>query len=160
VLIKYRAYVLALGALLLVAVISTSDQLIQHVYDKRYHQAAWMVAVLGCGLWHTLMAAAITPVLLSIQKAYYHTIAMASYCATLFVCLPLGFHYWGMPGAVIAVAVSDLPVYIVSSIGMMREGLSFVRQDAKLTLLFLLLLSLAMVLRHSFGLPLPFQGMH
>jgi O-antigen/teichoic acid export membrane protein len=157
ILIKYRACVLALGALLLVAVISTSDQLIKHVYDKRYHQAAWMVAVLGCGLWHTLMAATITPVLLSIQKAYYHSIAMACYCLTLFLLLPFGFHYWGMLGAVTAVAVSDLPVYIVSTIGMMREGLSFIRQDIKLTSLFLLLLALAMLLRHSLGLTMPFQ---
>jgi O-antigen/teichoic acid export membrane protein len=158
VLIKYRVYVLALGGLFLAFVIATGDQFIQHIYDKRYHQAAWMIAILGCGLWHTLLAATITPVLLSIQKAYYHTIAMTCYCMTLFVCLPLGFHFWGMLGAVVAVAISDLPVYIVSSIGMIREGLSFVQQDMKLTLLFIAMLVLALLLRHSFGIPSPFHS--
>lgn len=158
VLIKYRVYVLALGALLLTIVIATGDQFIRHIYDKRYHQAGWMIIILGCGLWHTLLAATITPVLLSIQKAYYHTVAMACYCLTLFVCLPLGFHLWGMLGAVIAVAISDLPVYLVSSIGMMHEGLSFIRQDAKLTLLFLAFLALALLVRHSIGMPNPFQA--
>ena len=100
-----------------------------------------------------------TPVLLSIQKAYYHTIAMVCYCATLFICLPLGFHFFGMLGAVIAVAISDLPVYVVSTIGMMREGLSLIRQDAKLTLLLLALLSLALLLRYAIGLPSPFASM-
>jgi O-antigen/teichoic acid export membrane protein len=158
VLLKYRFYVLAIGALVLTIVISTGDQFILHIYDKRYHQAAWMVVILGCGLWHTLLAATITPVLLSIQKAYYHTIAMALYCITLFVCLPLGFHYWGMLGAVIAVAISDFPVYAISTIGMIREDLSFLRQDLKLTLFFLALLSVALVLRHAFGLPSPFHN--
>lgn len=159
VLMKYRGYVLALGALALTLVITMGDQFIVHVYDKRYHQAAWMVVVLGCGLWHTLLGATMTPVLLSIQKAYYHTIAMVCYCATLFICLPLGFHFFGMLGAVIAVAISDLPVYVVSTIGMMREGLSLIRQDAKLTLLLLALLSLALLLRYAIGLPSPFASM-
>lgn len=157
VLIKYRGYVLALGALALTIVITAGDQFIQHVYDKRYHQAAWMVVVLGCGLWHTLMGATMTPVLLSIQKAYYQTIAMVCYCATLFICLPLGYHFFGMLGAVIAIAISDFPVYIVSSVGMAREGLSLVRQDIKLTLLLFTLLGLALLLRHGLGLPSPFH---
>jgi O-antigen/teichoic acid export membrane protein len=158
ILIKYRVYVLALGGLFLAAIISTGDQFIQHIYDRRYHQAAWMIATLGCGLWHTLMAATMTPVLLSIQKAYYHTIAMACYCLTLFVGLPLGFHLLGMSGAVIAVAISDLPVYVISSIGMMREGLSFFRQDMKLTFIFLAMLALALLIRHALGMPSPFHG--
>ena len=157
VLQRYRSYVLALGALGLAIVITFGDQFIYHVYDKRYHQAAWMVVILGCGLWHTLMAATMTPVLLSIQKAYYHTIAMVLYCLTLFICLPLGFHLFGMLGAVAAVAISDLPVYIVSSVALVREKISLIWQDSQLTLLFLILLGIALFLRHEFGLPSPFS---
>ena len=158
VLLRYRSYVLALGALALTVVITTGDRFIHYVYDKRYHQAAWMVVILGCGLWHTLMAATMTPVLLSIQKAYYHTVAMVLYCLTLFICLPLGFHLFGMLGAVVAVAISDFPVYVVSSIALIRENISVIRQDVQLTLLFLAVLSIALLLRHSFGLPSPFSN--
>jgi O-antigen/teichoic acid export membrane protein len=157
VLMRYRGYVLALGALALTIVITTGDRFIYLVYDKRYHQAAWMVVILGCGLWHTLMTATMTPVLLSIQKAYYHTIAMVLYCLTLFICLPLGFHLFGMLGAVAAVAISDFPVYVVSSIALIREKISLIWQDSQLTLLFLVLLGIALLLRHSFGLPSPFS---
>ncbi len=156
ILIRYRGYVLAIGALVLTLVITTGDRFIQIVYDKRYHQASWMVVVLACGLWHTLMTATMTPVLLSIQRAYYHTIAMALYCLTLFICLPLGFHMYGMFGAVVAVAISDLPVYIVSSIGLAREKISLVWQDAKLTLLLSVLLGIALLIRHGLGVPSPF----
>ncbi len=153
---KYRRYVLALGALALTLVIAGGDQFILHVYDKRYHQAAWMVVILGCGLWHTLMTNTMTPVLLSIQKPYYHTIAMICYCVTLFACLPLGFHYFGMLGAVIAVAISDFPVYVVSSIALIRERMPVWSQDIQLTLLFLVLLATALILRHAVGLESPF----
>jgi len=158
-LIGYRRYVLVLGALALTLVISTGDLFITHVYDHRYHQAAWMVVILACGLWHTLMAATIAPVLLAIQKVYYHTLAMAFYCLMLFICLPLGFHLFGIFGAVAAVAISDLPVYIVGSIAIVREKMSLVRQDVYMTLLFLGMLSLALLLRHTLGLPSPFYGM-
>jgi len=158
VLMRYRGYVLALGALALTVVITTGDRFIFHVYDKRYHQAAWMVVILGCGLWHTLISATMTPVLLSIQKAYYHTIAMALYCLTLFICLPLGFHLFGILGAVVAVAISDFPVYVVSSFALAREKISLIRQDMQLTLLFLVLLSIALLLRYSIGLPTPFHA--
>ena len=157
VLLKYRGRIMALGALLLGLVIVSSDQFILHVYDKRYHQAAWMVVILACGLWHTLMADTLSPVLLSIQRAHYQTIAMAAYCATLFTALPLGYHFFGMPGAVIAVAASDFPVYVVNSIGMVSEGLSVLRQDLKLTLLLLAIVAAGFFLRHAAGIPSPFR---
>ena len=53
VLVKYRAPVLLAGAVLLTGTICTGDLFILHVYDKRYAGAAWMVAILAVGLWHT-----------------------------------------------------------------------------------------------------------
>jgi O-antigen/teichoic acid export membrane protein len=158
VLLKYRGYVLAVGALLLTLMIVTGDQFILHVYDQRYHQAAWMVVILGCGLWHTLMADTLTPVLLSVQRAYYQTICMGLYCLVLFTSLPLGFHWFGMTGAVVAVAISDLPVYLVSAFGMRREKLSVIWQDIRSTVLFLTLLALELLARHALGFSNPFRA--
>lgn len=157
ILLKYRGRVLAVGALLLGFLIVSSDQVILHIYDNRYHQAAWMVVILCCGLWHTLMADTLSPVLLSVQRAHYQTFAMGAYCATLFISLPLGYHYFGMVGAVIAVAASDLPVYVINTIGMIREGLSVLRQDVKLTLLMASIVSVGLLLRYAIGIPSPFH---
>jgi hypothetical protein len=99
------------------------------------------------------MAATMSPVLFLIQKVHYYTLAMAFYCLTLFICLPIGFHLAGMAGAVVAIAISDLPVYIVSSLALTRENISLVRQDIRMTLWFLSALSVALLLRHSMGLP-------
>jgi len=152
-LIKYRSYVLGIGALLLTLVVTTGDIFIRFMYDERYHQASWMVVILACGLWHTLMAATMSPILFLIQKVHFYTLAMTFYCLTLLICLPVGFHFLGMLGAVIAVAISDLPVYIVSGIALARENISLVRQDIQMTLWFLSLLGVALLLRHSIGLP-------
>jgi hypothetical protein len=80
---------------------------------------------------------------------------MASYCATLFTALPLGYHFFGMVGAVIAVAASDLPVYVINSVGMAREGLSVLRQDLKVTLLLALIISGGFLLRYALRIPNP-----
>jgi hypothetical protein len=64
-----------------------------------------------------------------------------------------------MLGAVAAVAISDFPVYVVSSIALIRERISLIWQDSQLTLLFLVLLGIALLLRHGFGLPSPFSNM-
>jgi hypothetical protein len=63
------------------------------------------------------------------------------------VAIPVGFHFWGMFGAVVAVALGDLPVYFVLATGASREGVSTWRQDLEATGVFLALLSLGFVLR-------------
>ncbi len=155
-LLKYRLMVLAAGGLMIIAVVSTGDIFILHVYPKPYHGAAWMIAILAAGLWHTLLYSTTSPAVLSLQKAHYNAIAYLVYCIGLYIALPWGFHLLGMVGAVIAVALSDLPVYFVTAYSAWREGVSMLRQDGLLTVAFLALLALALVCRASLGLGWPF----
>ena len=158
VLVKYRAPVLLGGAILLTGTICTGDLFILHVYDKRYAGAAWMVAVLAAGLWHTLLYSTLSPAIMALQKSHYNAIAYAAYCVTLFIFLPVGFHYYGIVGATIGVAASDLPVYIIYLIGAAREGIYVWRQDVWTTCAFAGILALGLVLRHLTGTPLPFPN--
>lgn len=156
ILLKYRKMVLAVGGLALIAVVSTGDIFIIHVYTKPYHGAAWMIGILTVGLWHTLLYSTVSPAILSLQKAHYNAIAYLVYCISLFIVLPLGFHLSGMLGAVIAVALSDLPVYFVTAYSASREGVGTLRQDFLLTVVFFGSLALALLLRASLGLGSPF----
>ena len=52
------------------------------------------------------------------------------YCVCLFIAIPLGFHFFGMVGAVVAVAFSDLPVYFVLLYAAYREQIGTLLQDA------------------------------
>jgi O-antigen/teichoic acid export membrane protein len=161
VLLKYRMMVLAVGAVMLTVTICIGDIFIRHVYDHRYHEAAWMVGIFAIGLWHTLLYNTVTPAIMSLQKAHYNALANLFYCIALFVLLPLGYTYlgWGMVGAVAAVAISDLPVYFVNVYASYRHGLGMLRQDGLMTLFFLGTLAAGLAVRHAFGAGLPFPSM-
>jgi O-antigen/teichoic acid export membrane protein len=156
VLIKYRAPVLLAGAVLLTLTICVGDFFVDRVFPKSYHGAGWMVAVLAAGLWHTLLYSTLSPAIMALQKSYYNALAYAVYCVSLFVMLPIGFHYYGIVGATIGVAASDLPVYIIYLLSARRERISVWRQDAWVTCAFAAILSAGLGLRHLLGLPLPF----
>lgn len=158
VLVKYRMMVLAVGAILLTFTICVGDVFILHAYKPAFHAAAWMIAIFGIGLWHTLLYNTISPAIMSLQKAHYNALANLLYCAALFVLLPLGYHFFGMVGAVAAVAVSDLPVYLVNVYASYRQGLGMLRQDLLMTLFFLATLTGGFAIRHAFGLGLPFPA--
>ena len=158
VLLKYRMMVLAVGAVLLAITICVGDIFIHHAYDLRYQDAAWMIALFGIGLWHTLLYNTITPAIMSLQKAHYNALANLLYCIMLFVSLPLGFHFFGIVGAVAAAAFSDLPVYFVNVYASYRQGLGMLRQDGMMTVFFLATLFAGLAIRHAFGLPVPFPG--
>jgi O-antigen/teichoic acid export membrane protein len=156
ILLKYRLPVLAVGGLGLVLIICTGDQVILHVYDRRYRDAAWMIGILAAGLWHTTLYSTVSPAILALSKAHYNAVANLVYCISLFILLPVGFHYYGMLGAVTAVAVGDLPVYFVVLYAAYREGVGTFLQDTVMTAGFLATLAGGLALRIALGFPLPF----
>ncbi len=158
IVLKYRMMVLAAGALMLAFTICVGDVFIQHVYDKRYQDAAWMIAVFALGLWHTLLYNTVTPAIMSLQKSHYNAIGNFFYCVALFVLLPVSFAYFGMVGAVAAVAISDLPVYFVNVFASYRQGLGMLRQDGLMTVFFVVALAAGLGFRHALGLHVPFPA--
>ena len=158
--LKYRMPVLAVGGLGLVLVISIGDQLVLHLYDHRYHAASWMVGVLAVGLWHTMLYSTLSPAILALSKAHYNAAANLVYCICLFTLIPVGFHFFGILGAVAAVAFGDLPVYFVVLYAAYRERVGTLLQDALMTVAFVTTLAGALVLRAALGFGQPFQGIH
>jgi O-antigen/teichoic acid export membrane protein len=158
--LKYRMPVLVVGGLGLVVVVCTGDQLVLHLYDHRYRAAAWMVVVLALGLWHTMLYSTLSPAILALSKAHYNAVANLVYCISLFTLIPLGFHYYGILGAVVAAAVGDLPVYFVVLYAAYRERVGTFLQDALMTAAFVLTLAGALALRAALGFGQPFQGIH
>jgi O-antigen/teichoic acid export membrane protein len=139
--LRYRKMVLMVGACLLALMVSRGGLLITKLYDRRYHEAAWMIPILAIGLWQTLLYETTFPVLFSLGKTTYNAIAQGGYCLAICAGVPIAFHYWGMRGAVFAVAFGDLPVYLVTQFGVTREGIGPLKQDLLLTGFFLSLLA-------------------
>ncbi len=139
--LHYRRYGLLAGAVLLAIMAVWGHLLILKLYDRRYHEAAWMIPVLALGLWHTLLYQTTAPVLMAVGKTKYNAIGNVVYCTAMFLGIPLGFHFFGMFGAVVAIAAGDFPLYVVIQSGAVREGLRPLRQDLQATAVFLVLLA-------------------
>jgi O-antigen/teichoic acid export membrane protein len=138
--LRYRRYALLAGAILLSLMVTWGDLLIIHLYDHRYHEAAWMIPILALGLWQTLLYQTTFPVLLSMGKAKYNAFGNAAYCGAICLGLPLAFHFFKMHGAVIAVAAGDFPLYLAIQFGLMRHGLKLWLQDLRMTAIFVSIL--------------------
>lgn len=148
--LKYRFRVLVAGAFLLWLMVYLGGPLVTIMYDRRYHAASWMVPVLALGLWHTLMYSTTMPALFSLGKSTYSALGNGLWCALMFASIPLGFHFFGMFGAVIAVAGGDLPMYFVTTVGASREGVSSWRQDLLVTGIFVAMLGIGFAIRMVF----------
>jgi O-antigen/teichoic acid export membrane protein len=150
VFLRYRFGALLAGASMLCLMVHLGGFLVTRMYDRRYHEAGWMVPILALGLWHTLMYATTMPALFTLGKSRYAAIGNASYCIAVVSAIPIAFHFFGLIGAVVAVAGGDLPLYFVTVAGASREGVSTWRQDLQVTAIFLALLGLGLALRISF----------
>lgn len=145
----YRFYILLVGASLLSIMVTWGHLIITHLYDRRYQDAAWMIPILALGLWHTLLYQTTAPVLFSLGKPRYNAIGNAAYCVSMLVGLPIAFHFWGLFGAVIAIAAGDLPLYFVIQTGTTREGVRPLRQDLQMTAIFVAILGVCFFIRRS-----------
>lgn len=134
--LKYRGYTLMVGGFLLAAMVVFGGDVVRLVYKPAYHDAAWMVPILAAGLWHTLLYQTTSPVLFSLGKSKYNAAGNAAYCAAILVGIPVAFHFYGLLGAVVAVAAGDLPLYLVTEFGAVREGMRPLKQDGLMTLAF------------------------
>lgn len=145
--LRYRRYVLLVGAALISLMVTWGSLLIIHLYDKRYHEAAWMIPILALGLWQTLLYQTTYPVLLSMGKAKYNAFGNAAFCGAICLGLPLAFHFFKMQGAVISVAAADFPLYLAIQFGLMRQGLRLWIQDLEMTSIFIVMLVALRVLK-------------
>ena len=138
--LRYRGYALMVGGFLLSLMVSWGGWVVVKVYPAKYADAHWMVPLLALGLWHTLLYQTLGPVLLSLGKSKYGALGNGVYCFTILLGIPVAFHYFGLVGAIVAVAAGDFPLYLVTVFGATREGLRPLKQDAMLTLGFFSLL--------------------
>ena len=147
--LQYRIKALLLGAFLLTLMVYFGGFLVTRMYPPSYHAASWMVPILALGLWHTLMYSTTFPALMSLGKSQYGAIGNGAYFVAIVTAIPLGFHYYGMLGAVVAVAAGDLPLYVVGVSAASREGVSTWKQDFLATAAFLGMLGVGFALQRA-----------
>lgn len=145
--LKNRKPLLLVLAAGLTILISFGDFLVLTLYKKEYHEAAWMLPIIAMGIWHTSLYSTMSPALLALGKPVYNTMGYLFTLITFSTGLLVGYHFLGLKGAVIAVAVGDFPFYLVILYGLWREGVNCLKQDIWITAVFLCLLTAVLLIR-------------
>jgi O-antigen/teichoic acid export membrane protein len=59
-------------AVVLAGLVSVGDLVIAVLYDKRYTDATWMMPIISCGVWFSVLFYTISPALIAIGKPLYN----------------------------------------------------------------------------------------
>ena len=101
----------------------------------------------------------IAPALFVISKPQFNSLGCFLSFLTLATGIVLGGLWLGPVGAVVGVAVSNVPLYFVVTYGLWREQLAHIGQDLCATLLFALSVVSIYACRLAIGFDLPFPGL-
>ena len=129
------------------------------LYDDRYLAATWALPILSLGSWLSALYYTSSPCLLGIGKPYYNALSNSSRFITILLGIPVGFHFFGELGALVAIACSDVPTYLTNQRGLRNEQLSTFQQDLTFTLVFVGLLSLVIGIRYLWWGSLPIDAL-
>ncbi|BAZ39520.1 polysaccharide biosynthesis protein [Calothrix sp. NIES-4101] len=154
--IRQRWLIVVATAICLAVLVNTGDLIIGTLYDQRYEEARWMMPILCCGIWFSILFYTTSPALLALGKPFYAAQSNLLRFLTISLGMPLAFAFKGTVGVIVIIALSDLPLYVANLYGMWREGLSCFIQDVKVTLLFVGLLILMLTIRGYLGFGSPF----
>ncbi|MBO9423181.1 oligosaccharide flippase family protein [Labrenzia sp. R4_1] len=132
-LLALRTKLLTLAALGVACGIAFSDVAVWIIYDPRYSDAGWILAMLLIGTWGAILSAFSEYTLLGLSKPVYGVVANALKLAGILLLLPIGYQWMGLPGVLIGLAVGEVVRYLPLAIGSVREKTSFLLHDLAMT---------------------------
>lgn len=126
----YRLHVVvAASACFFSGILIISGQvLVDLLYDRRYGEAGWMLEILAVAL---LVAPAhvATQCFLALGMPRLISILAAIRLAMLFLITPVGFHFFGLPGAIWAIVLSYISYVPVTLFYKVKHGLFDLRRE-------------------------------
>lgn len=131
---RSRSSMLLGTAVFLSLFVAAADLVVFLLYDDRYKAAALMLPILSLGVWFSILCTISESVLLGIGRPSYGAIANLIKLVWLVIGLPLGVLYFGVAGAIGAMAVADLVKYLPLLRAQKVEHIAFFRQDILITL--------------------------
>jgi O-antigen/teichoic acid export membrane protein len=126
---RARQLHLVLSGWALSGLIGGGQAAIRLVYEDRYEAGGWMLQLLAIGYWFATPDQ--TNMYANLAQGRPRWLAAANFgkLVGMVLLIPLGYALGGFPGALTGFAMSELFRYAVSTTGVMRHGLSTIRQD-------------------------------
>ncbi|WP_246485479.1 oligosaccharide flippase family protein [Aminobacter carboxidus] len=138
--------------------VSVSDFAVWLIYDSRYHDAGWILPILLLGVWCSLLCTVSEYSLLGLGRPLYGAAGNMAKLVFMVVAIPLGLQFYGIAGAIVMIAASELSRYIPILFGQYRERIAFFRQDVATTALLVLLILVFSFVRYKAGYGTAFEG--
>lgn len=104
---------LLLAAFGIASVMAWSDLAIRVLYDNRYEEAGWMLFLLLMNAWVGVLAYLGEAATLGNSKPQVASLANICRIVIAAACLPLGFHIFGLAGAILALPLGEFARYLV-----------------------------------------------
>ena len=155
--LKQRRLILLGCGAILAGLVTVGDLIITLLYDQRYIAATWMMPILCCGMWFSLLFYTISPALLAIGKPLYSAQSNFARFAIILLAVPIAHQRFGVIGVISVIAFSDVPLYIVNLYGLWQEKLFCFVQDVQTTVFFIIILALFLFIRNSLGFGFPIE---
>lgn len=155
--LRQRRLIVFGSAVLLAMLVNTGDLIIGKLYDQRYIEATWMMPILCCGIWFSVLFYTTSPALLAVGKPMYAAQSNLLRFLMISIGMPLAFTTQGTLGVIVIIALSDFPLYLANLYGLWREKFFSLIQDVQATAIFVGMVTLLVLIRTSIGLGSPFK---
>jgi O-antigen/teichoic acid export membrane protein len=133
---RHPLLVLAGWGLAMLAAIGAA--LIHLLYDSRYESGGWVVQVLALGAYFNVLWTTNVAALLALGQSKWMAATTGVRTAAIIVLVPVGVYFYGFPGAVVALAVTEAVQLAFSSAAVSLNGLAPIWHDVPMSFFVLL----------------------
>jgi O-antigen/teichoic acid export membrane protein len=120
---RLRSPLLVGGGAVLAFLTLAAPTLIQILYPERYWAVGWIMQLIAVGLWFQVIQSANQTAILAFGLPKVLALGNLIKILVIAVALPVGFHYWGFPGALLAMGAVEVPKYLFEAVQVRRRGL-------------------------------------
>jgi O-antigen/teichoic acid export membrane protein len=132
--------------------VSGGPTLIHLLYTAKAEQAGWIIQILAAGVWLLSLESANSTALLALGQSKWLAAGNAAKLIGMVLLIPVGYAGFGFPGAVSALAGTELLHYGATAFGARRRRVACLGQDLRLTGLLLATTAVGLAVAH-FGAP-------
>ncbi len=135
----------AIGLLPLGVLFTTSQLVIDILYDQRYQAAGWMLQILTLRVALSVTLETMKNCLLALGHSHYGLHQSAARTIGVLIGIPIGWHFFGIEGLIWGAALAELVVAPFLLIAMQRHALLLLRREMLAIAIFVIGALLGMV---------------
>jgi len=121
---RVRAPLLVGGGAIISALTLGGPLVAQILFPAKYSDAGWIMQIVALGMWFQALESTNGSVLLASGLPKWLVIGNVLKILLMAVVLPISYHYWKFPGALVAMSLVEFPKYVVEAARVRRLGLT------------------------------------